>query len=177
MTEQSERLQQAILDFEDEVERDIDAYLNNNGRFLKRLHLERAKALGYDEVKIARLWVEALHRKRASFFGSPTQPKADPEPKDTARKAILSELIRRQFGNAVPKPKPEEEEPEEEPEELEPEQPEEREEPEEAAQAKPPPVSRERLGTLTLTLPLLPISAPAPAPGPFCVVIVGKLPR
>jgi len=70
MTDQNAAVQQATLDFEDEVERAIDAYLNNNGPFLKRLHLERAHTLGYDEVKVARLWSEAFHRKRASFFAS-----------------------------------------------------------------------------------------------------------
>src|SRR6516165_9832789 len=55
-----------------------------------------------------------------------SQPAADAEGKDT-RQAIVSELIHRHLGNAVPKPEPEEEEPEVEPEE--PEEP--REEPEE----------------------------------------------
>jgi hypothetical protein len=56
-----------------------------------------------------------------SFSVPAPQPAADAEGKDTARKAVLAELIRRQFGNTVPKPKPEEE-PEEEPEEVEPEE-------------------------------------------------------
>jgi hypothetical protein len=98
------------------------------------------------ETRRAR-WAEARKQKTAlkvvplrRFSGNVALPFLAPEkPKDSSRKAVVSELIRREFGKAVPKPKPEEEEPEQEPEELEPETPPE-EEPEEAAQraeAKP----------------------------------------
>src|SRR5262249_43740134 len=69
----------------------------------------------------------------ASFSVPASQPPADAEPKDS-RRGIVSDLIHREFGNAVPKRKPEE--PEEEPVELEPEEPP-KEPDEEAAQTKP----------------------------------------
>ena len=65
------------------------------------------------------------------FLVPTTQPAADEKPKDTGRKAAVSELIRRNHASLAPKPKPEEEPEEVEP-ETEPEQPDE--EQQEAAQ-------------------------------------------
>ena len=48
--------------FREEVKRDIDAY-DNGGPFLRRKHLERARALDLDEREIVRVWSEALHHK------------------------------------------------------------------------------------------------------------------
>jgi hypothetical protein len=56
------------------------------------------------------------------FLVPATQPTAEEKPKDTGRKAAVSELIRRNHASLAPKPKPEEVEPETEPEQPDEEQ-------------------------------------------------------
>jgi hypothetical protein len=56
MTEQinGELLQQRVIEFEEEVERAIEAWVSGRGANLEAEHRERARALGYDPEQVGR---------------------------------------------------------------------------------------------------------------------------
>jgi hypothetical protein len=62
---ESELLQQRVVEFEEEVARAIDAYVNGSGPYLEAEHRERARALGYDPERVGHAWVNGEQRKRA----------------------------------------------------------------------------------------------------------------
>jgi hypothetical protein len=99
MSEQIDvELQQRVIEFEEEVERAIEAYATGKGANLEAGHRARAVALGYNPEIVGRAWggaeqpklavVEAPLKRRklppdpVPVFISPApQPAAEPEPK------------------------------------------------------------------------------------------------
>jgi hypothetical protein len=68
MTEQIDgelQQQQRVVEFEEEVERAIEAWVSGRGPYLEQEHRARAGELGYDPERVGRAWVNAKQTKLA----------------------------------------------------------------------------------------------------------------
>ena len=61
----TELLQQRVVEFEEEIERAIEAWVSGRGANLEAEHRERARGLGYDPEIVGRAWSGAKQRKLA----------------------------------------------------------------------------------------------------------------
>jgi hypothetical protein len=108
MTEQieSELLQQRVVEFEDEVLKAVDAYASGRGDYLEQEHRAHARELGYDEVRISRLWHDARKPAKAEVevFKRRKLPDDPPQLKVVGGKAMPIVFDRREFVEATRPP-------------------------------------------------------------------------